>query len=525
MVWAMAFRIVARVAPALVVLAVCGETGDGSNMGPAETDSTTGSANGSGGTTSGGSTTLTTATDGSGTSSDGTTEGAGGTSGSTSGGEPPDTEGVPPAECDIEDVDALVAAVTGGNEGDTVVLCAGLFELSGPLRPKAGMTIAGVGTDQTVLRAADSWDPGTDGLPDEEVNSDSINRDAYLIDVGDNPDVTLAHMRLEGPRLHGAVFANDGDRMHLHHLHLEGFLWSGVRTLRMDGFRVNDCTFVDAGGEFTHTGGALFMTWTADSEFWNNRIYPSGPDVPEFYGFKGRQCRQCEFHHNDVQVGFSFEFPFENDHFVDVHHNRFTGPISIPKHGGGGVPEGGYTFRIHHNLLQRSYALEWSRNGAEVDHNLFQFTPDDDGGNLISSWTPESPGPATFHDNLVLNPGRGVFWSEHVYDNMSFYNNHIIANPTTTPRTEGLFGFDEATNFSTITIRDNIIECVDMARPLFRNESSYGATVENNTLINISDVSSLANPDTGAPRGPTEPLEFDCGVNGEISVRGWTVSP
>jgi len=223
-------------------------------------------------------------------------------------------------------------------------------------------------------------------------------------------------------------------------------------------------------------------------------------------------------------VGFSLEYPFENDQFIEIDHNAFTGPISIPKHAGGAVPEGGYTFHVHHNWLQSSYALEWHRNGAAVDHNLFDFDTEEDGGNLISGFSKvTAPGPTDFHHNLVRNPGRGLFWDEGPYNRYAFHHNHVIGKTTRTPRTDGLFGFDKETDFSTISIRHNIIELTGTERPLMRNDASYGAAIENNQLTGISDSDKFENPQANEPRGLQEPLAFRAGVGGEYAVEGWTV--
>ena len=100
----------------------------------------------------------------------------------------------------------------------------------------------------------------------------------------------------------------------------------------------------------------------------------------------------------------------------------------------------------------------------------------------------------------------------------------MIANKTITPREDGLFRLPSETDFETITIRDNIIECVGIDRPLMRNSASYGATIENNTLVNVSDVDSFANPSTGAPRGPLAPLRFRCGAEERYLVDQWTIT-
>ncbi len=77
---------------------------------------------------------------------------------------------------------------------------------------------------------------------------------------------------------------------------------------------------------------------------------------------------------------------------------------------------------------------------------------------------------------------------------------------------EGLFGFNSECDFSTIQIKDNLIECKGIARPLFRNSESYSAVVENNRFVNVSDVDKLKNPVADRAIGLEQPLMFKCGV-------------
>jgi nitrous oxidase accessory protein len=264
----------------------------------------------------------------------------------------------------------------------------------------------------------------------------------------------------------------------------------------------------------------------ADSEIWNNRFLRTKTAPHEhYYGIKGRQAKRCRIHHNTIEVNFSIEFPFENDEDVEIAHNICHGTISIPKHAGGPVPASGRTFHIHHNLFRDTYAIEFVRNGVEVDHNLFDFDPARDHGNLISGFgkAPAS-GPASFHHNLVSNPGRGVIWINEPFNQLDVHHNHIIARTTKTPRTEGLFGFHPACDFKTFRFTGNVIECIGPARPLLRNDASATATIGNNQLINISDTARYSNQRTDEPAGLGGPLKFRCGVNGEVSVQDWKTS-
>jgi hypothetical protein len=420
----------------------------------------------------------------------------------------------------ISDIDELYESINNGTAGASIQIGAGIFTLSEPLQPKSRMTIKGAGIGKTILQGKDSWYPNTDNLTAGDVDPSKVNRNAYLINLGERTvNVTISEMTLTGPRLHGALFGDDCDALELYNLSIEYFRWSGIRTFRMSGAKIHDNTFIDAGGTFETTGGAFFLTWVSESEFWNNHISQTPQHPNHFYGFKGRQGKNCRFHHNTVEVGFSLEFPFENDENVEIDHNMFTGPISIPKWGGGPVPTGGYTFHIHHNWLKDTYALEWPRNGAEVDHNFFDFDRTKDPGNLISNFAQEAAeGPTKFHDNEIRYPGRGLFWSEGIYNQFHFYNNRVITTTTVTPRNDGLFGLNTGCDFSTIEIKDNIIECIGLPRPLMRNNASYSAKIVNNRLINVSDSTKYSNPDTGSQQGPIESLYFKCGVNDQFTV-------
>ncbi len=121
-------------------------------------------------------------------------------------------------------------------------------------------------------------------------------------------------------------------------------------------------------------------------------------------------------HHNTIETNLSIEFAHENDEDVEIDRNILLGCVSITKHSGGALPENGKTFHIHHNYFTTSYVIEFPRNGAEIDHNLFDLRELEDGGNLISGFGGvASPGPAGFHNNLVSNPGRGVVWIERAH--------------------------------------------------------------------------------------------------------------
>ena len=428
---------------------------------------------------------------------------------------------------DADTIQAVLDWVANQSTAVTLYIPEGVFDLAETLTiDRANITVKGAGTGRTVLQHANSFKVGTRGLPDGETVFDSVNQEAYLFTLEPNADqVTLSNMTLTGPAIHGAVFSGRNQGLLLNNLEFKDFLWSAVRLFEVRDARIHDNVFVDAGGQADGdsgiTGGSIFATYLKDSEIYNNSISKSSEHEGNVYGIKGREFRNTRIYNNTIKTNFAIELPFENDHFVEIHHNYLNGVISVPKFGGGDVPEDGFSFHIHHNYFTQSYSLEWARNSAEVNHNVFVFNTDKDNGNLISNFgTEPAKGPTKFYNNLIVNPGRGVVWHEGVYNNFSFYNNEVIANPTKTPRTEGLFGFNPKTDFSTIEIRDNLIRVNGASRPLMRNPESYRAVIKNNDLINIADVNDFENPNTGAPQGLLEPLSFRVGVNGEFLVDG-----
>lgn len=432
---------------------------------------------------------------------------------------------------------ALVEAVSKGSEKTTIEIGPGTFQIPASLELKSGMTLKGAGIEKTIITHVPEWKPSVKTLPDPEMKTKGMDTRAYLIRLQSKAkDITISNLTLTGPQLHGAIYGYGNENLHIHHVRIQDVLWSGIRTFAMKNVKIHDCEFIDAGGRWQRggipgkkggiTGGAIFAIWMKDSEISHNRFWRTQMNKEdEFYGIKVRQSKRSRFHHNTIKVNFSMEFPFENDEDNEIDHNVCHGTLSIPKHAGGPVPESGKTFHIHHNLMLDTYSIEFVRNGVEIDHNLFNFSTDKDHGNLISGFgKAPAKGPASFHNNLVKNPGRGLIWINEPYENLTVRNNHIITNTTSTPRTEGLFGFNKKSAFSTFRIENNLIECKGQSRPLFRNEESYQATVRNNRLINVSDSSRFQPADTDQITGPEKPLNFKCGVHGETTVNGWEVT-
>ncbi len=433
----------------------------------------------------------------------------------------------------VKTVEALLAAVNEAAAGGVIELGEGTFRLAQPLDLGAGVTLKGAGVGKTIMTNAETWKANPATLPDPETDHQKFDRTGYLIRCkNDARNISISGLTLTGPLMHGGIFGMANEGLHFHDLRLDDFMYCGIRTYAMKGAKIHDCTFVDAGQRWDKgqpgvkggiTGGGIFAIWMGDTEVWNNRFLVTKTAPNEhYYGIKGRQARRCRIHHNTIEAGFSIELPFEGDEDVEIDHNILHAAVSIPKYAGGSVPKSGRTFHVHHNYFRDSYSIEFVRNGVEIDHNLFDFDVKQDGGNLISSFgSVAAMGPCLFHNNPVSNPGRGVMWMNEPYAQLTVRNNHIIARPTVKSRVDGLFGFNDKCDFATFRFEGNIIECLEVERPLFRNDASGKATVVNNRLTGVSDAARYSNAATKAKPGLEEPLKFDCGVNGEMTVDGW----
>jgi len=456
------------------------------------------------------------------------------------------------AQITVSTTAELRAAVANATDGSRINLAATTFELDSPLRVRSGVELVGAGAGQTTLRAAPSWQANFTGSIDDGANFERLDPNSYLIDLGrdDSVGAAIRDMTLTGPNLHGAVAGITSHGLQLSGLEVRDFGWSGVRLFVTNDVVIENSSFINAGGVSPGgpTGGALNLTFLKDSTIRNNRFEKEPGFNSNFYGIKGRQFRDTAISNNTILTNFAIELPFEIDRRVEINNNYLDGVVSVPRFNGGETPitDGGDSFHIYNNYFTRAYSIEGPHNALRIEQNLFDIEASDDGGNLISTFDSERsdtiPGPVIFTDNLVKNPGRGVFWSGIPYDNLEFSRNHIIADETIPYTLEGgippgLFGFrvaqddGDATDFSTITISDNIIEVIDLddsdgvtTRDLLRNLSSADANIVNNLLSGISDTERYSNEQTGAAQGPATPLFFRVGADGEFLVDGFSIS-
>lgn len=425
----------------------------------------------------------------------------------------------------------LVNAVNNGEERSLIRVTPGVYELnsSQQLQPKKGMRIIGSGMGMSTIKAANDWDPGLEGLPAHEVNRSAANDQPYLFKIEKTEDVKILNMTLTGTKLHGAIFASDCRKLEFSNLKIQDFVWSSILTYDITDFKVHDCRFHDPGGKVRWMGAAIFSNRTTNGDFFNNKITSSPGNNNRFVGFKARGSNYVRIHHNTVNPdfgGFSVEYMHADNRFIEIDHNHFNGVISIPRGGTGGSGlEGGYSFWIHHNYTTKSYSIEGPRSHLIVENNYFDFPISDDGGNLYTDHSSSDIKNIIIRENQIKNPGRGLFWSkDSKYTNVYINNNHVKANPTITLRADGLIHFTDKCDFTTISVKNNIFSCEEMARPLFRNDISGTATVENNEIHNIVDIERYKNPMTVTTRGLANPMYFKCGFNKEYLVDGWNVS-
>jgi len=432
---------------------------------------------------------------------------------------------------EVKTPEELVEAVNNGKPNDFIRILPGVYKMKKDqqLKPKQGMTITGSGLGMTTLTAADDWDPGLEGLPAHEVDETKVNTDPYLFKIENTSDVKILNMTMTAPKLHGAIYAFNCQNLEFFKMKFHHFRWSSIYSFDITHFKVHNCLFYDAGGRVRWMGAAIFSNRTTYGEFYNNKI-TSSPDNNNFFvGFKARGSSYCRIHHNTVHLSFrvfAFEYMHSDHHHIEIDHNNFNSTMSLPGHNEEKIDEPGfYTFWVHHNYLSNSYAIESARSYMKFESNYFDFPLEHDGGHLYTEYARKGTEEhVIMRNNQMRNPGRALIWSAGgAYKNYRFENNHVKAHKTLTPRTEGLIHFVGRSDFETISIRDNIIECIGLARPMLDNDTITQVQFENNLLINISDTDKFENKQTTATQGLINPLRFKCGYKKEYVVDGWDI--
>ena len=480
----------------------------------------------------------------------------------------------------VDDSPALQAALdyieserAAGNTADaTILIPEGTFDLATVVRIDASnIRLEGAGRDLTTLQAIAGRGQGVvEGQVGSDTNAETIDPDQYLFEVNSlgpmrSDDVSFSGLTLTsgqqvGGTLHGAIFGRDSDGLTIRESRIDSFAWSGVRLFYVDGVTITGNLFVDAGGRKNvatgPSGGGVFISYMTDSVVANNRFEQSTAYAEanlSFFGIKGRQFRETRLLNNTIATGFSIELPFENDRNVEIAHNYMVGAISIPKYAGGPVyTDGSYAFHIHHNYSRRAYGIELPHNNTIVDSNVFAARPGDNPNSvLFKSFVRdvETPGPAEFTNNLIINPRRQLFNGEAAMNNLTFAGNEIIVSPeqvaagqATLAEATGeanddrnLFGFfggwtnsegvlvSPPTDYETITLKDNVVDVLSdpqnpFTRPLLSGAAADGVNFENNAFNGVTGVDPADNPDTGAARGIDSDLSFGVGVYRSMTI-------
>jgi hypothetical protein len=176
-----------------------------------------------------------------------------------------DIGSVPAVTSTASDTSELIRAINDGAQNDTVIVAAGTFELTEPLRPKPGMTIQGAGKGQTVIKNAPSWALRVDNFADSGTDFQSIACNSYLFSLPEKTtNLHITDMTLQGPGVLGAICGILPNGLEIARVEFRSFLWSAVRTFIMENANIHDNEFIDAGGwnaKAGFTGGALFLNY------------------------------------------------------------------------------------------------------------------------------------------------------------------------------------------------------------------------------------------------------------------------
>ena len=152
---------------------------------------------------------------------------------------------------------------------------------------------------------------------------------AYLFNLSKVSDISISNLKLTAGNLHGAIYAKNTAGIELKNLLIQDFLWSSIRTFRMDNFQVHDNVFIDAGGKQRWVRWSFKHGFGLKTQNFGTTKYLVLRLIREnFMALKVVVLQICNFHHNDVQVNFSLEFPFENEsRAIEIDHNNFIGVI------------------------------------------------------------------------------------------------------------------------------------------------------------------------------------------------------
>ena len=410
-------------------------------------------------------------------------------------------------------------------------LPAGEYALNQSVSLRTGVGLYGDGVSATSVVAGPDFPALPEDLNDGAVDPDRLYRPGYLFDLNEDDDITFDGIAFSTPNLLGVVVASFSDRLTVANSAFSGAQWSALRLIRVTNALIERNTFVNAGGSRggNGEGGSIFGTWIRSSTVRHNLIDESTEEwSKQAFGIKGRQWYDSEIAYNTILLTqFSIELPFENDHSVEIHHNVLGGPVSMPKAGVAGIipDEAKYSFYLHHNVFFYSYSLEGPRNDFIIEENVFAFSPDAntgaDKGNLVSTFGNSYstyPEGMVFKRNLILNPGRGIFWSGSSVNELDFSNNYVYVVPTINNRTNPMFDFRDDGNTAGVTLSDNVIEMDGVSRPLLNDAITGKVKLSNNKLVGVSDADELDNPQTGAVQGLGEPLRFSVGVDGAYEI-------
>jgi hypothetical protein len=117
------------------------------------------------------------------------------------------TKGATPDD-DSDDLAAINAAINDAKAGDTVLLPAGVYRISGMIRAKSGVNIIGAHRDNTVIRYV-----GSTLSP--------------MIGIDEASDITISTLTLDGTsnnKAAGGITASDSSKLNLSHLKIVNFV-------------------------------------------------------------------------------------------------------------------------------------------------------------------------------------------------------------------------------------------------------------------------------------------------------------
>ena len=379
---------------------------------------------------------------------------------------------------------------------DTIQIGVGTFVMDQTAGPNPGVTIQGMGADQTTLRSGPNYvqtnTPNFGDFPDYMI---SLAKFRMGFDNVPTTNVTIRNLRMESPLdnlRHGAILLVDVDDILIENLEVVDFQWAGIFLIACEDIEVRGCQIENANRVFDERwSGNINTEFILRAKFHNNEYRNTTTEDNAFgVGYKGRDQSDVQIYDSDFTTGtgFDIEIPFSQLNGVDIYNNVFNKTVSLPILGPADNPADRgfeYSVRIRDNYFTNGYDIEGPRPYMEVCNNFFDVQ-NDNGRCYAQFGDADVVGRNKIHHNVAVGIDRSFFWVNNGLDSVDFYNNTLYYE-SADDRASSMI--DVQSSVIGWNIKNNLfVSPPEQPRFLGAVTNSAGAEVEANLVINALDA-------------------------------------